>query len=349
MAFVTKPRFGRNFRITKRGYIDGIFVIDGVRVFKGLCRVADIERQPSGRPRTAKQLNAAVQHLWEQKRELLESGEEKRRGINRSIGETFDEWLAWAPHNGIGAETVEKHYRLLARQYLSGVGNHLLADFDIGNVDRFKAWLHQQGLGPVTVNMRLTRLQTFLNWARKRGYLDEVPTIEKLKVKKKVPRIPNGEQIKALVQRLQHLATTYPNRRQRYHYELHWMELLFVLGCRVRRSGPFYTRWEHVDLDSGVMLMERSKGGEDLLILPDLLIAYLKARRERYKAGLVFLAYLNGHQPHFHLLDDLEQRRDMAHYGELFRLADAAGVLADPPRAYERFRPLLEAAGYRAA
>lgn len=65
-----------------------------------------------------------------------------------------------------------------------------------------------------------------------------------------------------------------------------------------------------------------------------------------YKAGLVFLAYLNGHQDHFHLLDSLERERDILHYAELFRLAHGAGVLNDPPDAYARFRPILDSAGF---
>jgi len=64
-----------------------------------------------------------------------------------------------------------------------------------------------------------------------------------------------------------------------------------------------------------------------------------------YKAGLVLLAYLNGHQEHFHLLGDLERERDIVHYATLFRLANQAGVLDDPPQAYERFKPILSAAG----
>jgi hypothetical protein len=71
-----------------------------------------------------------------------------------------------------------------------------------------------------------------------------------------------------------------------------------------------------------------------------------KAPTQHYKAGLVFLAYLNGHQSHFHLLADAEQRRDMAHYVELFKLANAAGVLDDPESAYERFQPVLRNAGF---
>jgi Protein of unknown function (DUF993) len=62
-----------------------------------------------------------------------------------------------------------------------------------------------------------------------------------------------------------------------------------------------------------------------------------------YKAGLVLLAYLNGHQAHFHLLEDLERERDPQHCVELFKLADRAGALADPAAACERLQPLLAA------
>jgi len=55
-----------------------------------------------------------------------------------------------------------------------------------------------------------------------------------------------------------------------------------------------------------------------------------------YKTGIVFLAYLNGHQSHFRMLAGAESARSRHHLTELFRLADAAGVLADRGRAAER-------------
>jgi Protein of unknown function (DUF993) len=99
------------------------------------------------------------------------------------------------------------------------------------------------------------------------------------------------------------------------------------------------------------LLAAGDAAGYERLLAPTVPLAraIFGAPTRYYKAGLVFLAYLNGHQREFHLLEELETRRDMAHYGELFRLADAAGVLDDPPGAYERFRPLLAAAGYQAA
>jgi hypothetical protein len=61
-----------------------------------------------------------------------------------------------------------------------------------------------------------------------------------------------------------------------------------------------------------------------------------------YKAGLVFLAWLNGHQPKFRMLAGLESARSIGHYSRLLVLADQAGLLADPELACFRMRSLLE-------
>ena len=65
---------------------------------------------------------------------------------------------------------------------------------------------------------------------------------------------------------------------------------------------------------------------------------------EAYKAGLVFLAFLNGRQRHFRLLGGMETARSVAHLSDVFRLADRAGLLADPELAVTRMRAYLEAA-----
>jgi hypothetical protein len=64
-----------------------------------------------------------------------------------------------------------------------------------------------------------------------------------------------------------------------------------------------------------------------------------------YKTGVVFLAYLNGHQQHFRMVGGQESARSIVHLAELFTLADRAGVLRDPDHAAARFRPLLALAG----
>ena len=64
-----------------------------------------------------------------------------------------------------------------------------------------------------------------------------------------------------------------------------------------------------------------------------------------YKTGIVFLAYLNGHQDHFRMLGGAEGARSAVHLAELVRLADAAGLLNDPERAAVRTRAVMTVAG----
>jgi hypothetical protein len=67
-----------------------------------------------------------------------------------------------------------------------------------------------------------------------------------------------------------------------------------------------------------------------------------------YKTGVVFTAYLNGHQDHFTLVGGQESARSTLHLAEIFRLADAAGVLRDPELAVARMRTVLAARGIEA-
>lgn len=64
-----------------------------------------------------------------------------------------------------------------------------------------------------------------------------------------------------------------------------------------------------------------------------------------YKTGLVFLAYLNGFQSHFRMVGGQESARSVPHLCELFRLADAAGLLRDPEMAAQRMKLVLGLAG----
>ena len=64
-----------------------------------------------------------------------------------------------------------------------------------------------------------------------------------------------------------------------------------------------------------------------------------------YKTGVVFMAYLNGHQDHFTMVGGQESTRSTLHLAELFRLADQAGLLANPELATRRMRAVLALRG----
>lgn len=66
-----------------------------------------------------------------------------------------------------------------------------------------------------------------------------------------------------------------------------------------------------------------------------------QAPTQFYKTGVVFMAYLNGHQDHFCMLGGQHSARSLVHLAEIFRLADRAGLLADPELAAARMRVVL--------
>src|ERR1700726_1235067 len=70
-----------------------------------------------------------------------------------------------------------------------------------------------------------------------------------------------------------------------------------------------------------------------------------KAPTRFYKTGIVFMAYLNGHQDHFTMVGGQESARSTLHLAELFRLADQAGLLANPELATRRMKMVLAQRG----
>jgi hypothetical protein len=64
-----------------------------------------------------------------------------------------------------------------------------------------------------------------------------------------------------------------------------------------------------------------------------------------YKAGVVFLAWLNGFQDHFVMLNGAQAMRPLPSFTEVFRLADQCGLLRDPEVAVTRMKRLLAVYG----
>jgi hypothetical protein len=60
-----------------------------------------------------------------------------------------------------------------------------------------------------------------------------------------------------------------------------------------------------------------------------------------YKAGVVFLAWLNGHQEHFAMVGGMQSARSALHYADVFRLADQAKLLRNPELAATRMTNLM--------
>ncbi|MEM8850860.1 MAG: dihydrodipicolinate synthase family protein [Pseudomonadota bacterium] len=70
-----------------------------------------------------------------------------------------------------------------------------------------------------------------------------------------------------------------------------------------------------------------------------------RAPTQFYKTGVVFLAWLNGHQDHFIMLDGAQAKRPLPYFADCFRMADTCGLLRDPDLAVARMGHLLRIHG----
>lgn len=66
-----------------------------------------------------------------------------------------------------------------------------------------------------------------------------------------------------------------------------------------------------------------------------------RAPTQYYKTGVVFLAWLNGFQNHFIMLNGAQAMRPLTYFTDVFRLADGCGLLRDPDLAVARMKKLL--------
>ncbi|WP_431033734.1 dihydrodipicolinate synthase family protein [Streptomyces sp. P6-2-1] len=64
-----------------------------------------------------------------------------------------------------------------------------------------------------------------------------------------------------------------------------------------------------------------------------------------YKTGVVFLAWLAGHQEHFAMVGGHQSSRSLPHLARAYALADGLGLFPDPERAAQRMRALLDVYG----
>lgn len=89
------------------------------------------------------------------------------------------------------------------------------------------------------------------------------------------------------------------------------------------------------------------RAGYDEILAPTVALSrkIFEAPTQYYKAGVVFLAWLNGFQDHFVMLGGMQSARAILHYADVFRLADRAGLIADPELAAKRMGALLAVNG----
>ena len=94
-------------------------------------------------------------------------------------------------------------------------------------------------------------------------------------------------------------------------------------------------------------LAKGDREGYDAILAPTVPLSrkVFEAPTQFYKAGIVFLAWLNGFQDHFTMVGGLQSARGLLHDAQVVRLADQARLLRDPDLAVHRMAALCETHG----
>jgi len=94
-------------------------------------------------------------------------------------------------------------------------------------------------------------------------------------------------------------------------------------------------------------LAKGDKKSYDEILAPTVPLSRLlfRAPTQYYKTGIVFLAWLNGHQDHFVMLNGAQAMRSLGYFVDVFKFADEAGLLRNPDMACERMTHFLRLYG----
>jgi hypothetical protein len=123
-----------------------------------------------------------------------------------------------------------------------------------------------------------------------------------------------------------------------------------IAGDGERHSHALLGIFDAIALVANAALAKLAAGDEagfHALMTPTVPLSrkIFEAPTQYYKAGVVFLAWLNGHQDHFVMVGGMQSARSIAHYAEIFRLADQAGLLSWPDLAVARMSALCATSG----
>ena len=91
-----------------------------------------------------------------------------------------------------------------------------------------------------------------------------------------------------------------------------------------------------------IQLGAGDRAGYEAILAPTVPLSrkIFESPTQYYKAGVVFLSWLNGFQDHFAMVGGMQSARSILHYAEVFRLAHEAGLVLDPDKATQRMSHL---------
>ena len=245
---------------------------------------------------------AGWREVWKSTRtNIKREAEEVRRRIERELddGKKFDDRMTWddfvmehmVTHRPKMRPDTLTAYEMSFKAFGRYAKPRTLADIDIRMLERFvNARLkdEKRPAVPPTVNKDLRHVRAALNWAKRRGLINNPPSFKGifLREDREKPIIIPEEDFLAMV-----VALTKPNlaliKRSGEWWRV-WLYLAYYLG--LRRGELFGLTWESIDLTTSEVLVRAgsSKGRKDRVIpVQQEIVQMLKAWKEDGEAGTV--------------------------------------------------------------
>ncbi len=163
------------------------------------------------------------------------------------------------------ASALRRYMRWLQRE-LECVAPSLGQASTPGMVTGFLAHLRENGCSPRTVNCASSVLRTFGAWLHEQRWdCDVSPLVH-------APRIPRARKGRREPARREDVLQMLAGAQRHEHplWRLRDIALIRVLAVTgIRRSELLEMRWQHVDLESGTILLPRTKGGGTRTVVLD--------------------------------------------------------------------------------
>ena len=134
-------------------------------------------------------------------------------------------------------------YRL--KPLLAVLGDEDLAALDEGMIDQYQEKRLSKGRSPFTVNSEVSTLLHVFKWAKRQGFIQTIPEIERIPARLKSVNLPSPEEVARVVQALPPPLGTL-------------LRLIAETGCR--KGEAFHLTWDDVDEVKGLISV-RSKEG----------------------------------------------------------------------------------------
>ena len=200
---------------------------------------------------TARERLSMVNQLEDEIIELHSKGEKynfpwmnkdgKRKVEYLTFEGAVETWLKLRKSQGIASSTIERN-RQSMNTIMSLLGKSIrLSSITTKSIDRYTEVMSLKGYKPNGININLRTLTTFLKWAYRRGHIDTMPFVDKIKVDEPLPSYLSDKDFKKLLKETdEHFAKVFKMYRS--------------TGCRL--TEPILGR---LNGDTLVILAEHSK------------------------------------------------------------------------------------------